>query len=82
MEASTQQKTQYQKMTWKMKLKSPYPTHCRHEDKFGGFMRTWSAHQIAHWYGCYVLVEPSADSFWQPPSTDVVLVKHRNVQLV
>ena len=33
-------------------------------------------HQIAHWYGRYVLVEPSADSFWQPPSTVVVLVKH------
>ena len=39
-------------------------------------------HQIAHWNGCYVLVEPSADSFWQPPSAVVVLVKHRNVQLV
>ena len=49
--------TQYQKMTRKMKQKSPYPTHCRLEDKFRGFMRTWSSHQIAHWYGCYVLVE-------------------------
>ena len=34
------------------------------------------------WYGCYILVEPSADSFWQPPNTVMVLVKHRNVQLV
>ena len=39
-------------------------------------------HQIARWYGCYVLVEPSADSSWQPPSTAVVLVRHRNVQPV
>ena len=45
-------------------------------------MKTWDTHQIARWYECYVLVEPSADSFWQPPSTVVVLVKHRNVQLV
>ena len=39
-------------------------------------------HQIGHWYGCHVSVEPSADSFWQPSSTVAVLVKHRNVQLV
>ena len=26
-------------------------------------MRTWGTRQIAHWCGCYVLVEPSADSF-------------------
>ena len=32
------------------------------------------------WYECYVTVEPSADSSWQPPGTDVVLVRHRNVQ--
>ena len=32
--------------------------------------------------GVTFLVEPSAESFWQPPSTVVVLVKHRNVQLV
>ena len=54
----------------------------KHEDKLQESMRTWGIHQTAHWYGCYVLVEPSADSFWQPPSTVVVLVKHRNVQLV
>ena len=40
-------------------------------------MRTWGTHQIAHWYGCYVVVEPSADSVWQPPSTAVVLVQKR-----
>ena len=39
-------------------------------------------HQIERWYGCYVLVEPSADSSWQPPSTAVVHVRHRHVQLV
>ena len=49
---NTAQKTQYQKMTRKMKQNSPYPTHCRHEDKFRGFMRTWGTHHIAHWYGC------------------------------
>ena len=73
---------EYQRMTRKMKQNSPYPTHCRHEDKFRGFMRTWGTHRIAHWYGCYVLVEPSSDSFQQPPSTVVMIVKHRDVQLV
>ena len=57
-----------------------YPTQRRHDEKFRGFMRTWDTHQIALWYGCYVLVEPSADPFWQPLNTVVVLLKHRNVQ--
>ena len=39
-------------------------------------MRIWSIHQIAHWYAYYALVEPSADSFWQPQNTVVVRVKH------
>ena len=42
------------------------PTHCRHEDKFRGFVRTWGTHQIAHWYECYVLMEPSAQSNREP----------------
>ena len=45
-------------------------------------LKTWGIHQIARWYECYVMVEPSAESSWQPPSTAVVLVRHRNVQLV
>ena len=73
---------QQHRMTRKMKQNSPYPTHCKHGDRFRRSMRTWGIHQIARWYGCYVLVEPSADSSWQPPSTAVVLVRHRNVQLV
>ena len=36
-------------------------------------MRTWIIHQIEHWYGCYVTVEPGAASFSQLPSTVVVL---------
>ena len=44
-----------------MKQNSLYPTHCKHGDKFRGFMRTWGTRQIAHWCGCYVLMEPSAD---------------------
>ena len=43
MEASTQ-KTQQQRMTRKMKQNSPPPSHCRHDDKFRGFMRTWDIH--------------------------------------
>ena len=39
-------------------------------------------HQLARWYECYVSVEPSADLSWQLPGTGVVLVRHRNVQLV
>ena len=31
----------------KMKQNSPHPSHCRHDDKFRGFMRTWETHQIA-----------------------------------
>ena len=34
-------------MTRKMKQNGPDPTHCRHEDKFQGFMRTWDINQIA-----------------------------------
>ena len=33
MEASTQQETQHQKMTKKMKQHNPCPTHCRQENK-------------------------------------------------
>ena len=61
------------------KVKIPQRTQYQN---VAGSMRTWSTHQIAHWYGCHVLVEPSSDSFWQPPSTVAVLVRHRNVQLV
>ena len=57
------QKTQYQKTTRKMKQNNLYPTHSKYEDKFRGSMRTWGTHHIGHWYGCYVSVEPSADSF-------------------
>ena len=44
MEASTQQKTQQHRMTRKMKQNSPHLSHCRHDDKFRGFMRTWDKH--------------------------------------
>ena len=70
------QTTQQHRMTRKMKQNSPHPTHCKHGDRFR------RSDQIARWYECDVLVEPSADSSWQPPSTAVVLVRHRNVQLV
>ena len=52
------------------------------EDKFRGFMKIWDTHQIARWYECYVSVEQSADSSWQPPGTGVVFVRHRSVQRV
>ena len=39
--------TQQHRMTRKMKQNSPYPSCCRHDDKFRGFMRTWDTHQIA-----------------------------------
>ena len=42
--------TQQRRTTRKMKQNSPYPSHCRHDDKFRGFMRTWDTHQIALWY--------------------------------
>ena len=76
------QKTQQHKMTRKMKQNSPCPKHCKHKDRSRRFMKTWDAHQIARWYECYVSVEPSADSSWQPPGTGAVLVRHRNVQPV
>ena len=59
------------RMTRTMKENSPYPTHCRDDDKLPELMRTWSTHRIARWYECHVSVEPS---------TGVVLVRHRNVQ--
>ena len=57
-------------------------SHCKHGGRFRRSMKTWGIHQLARWYECYVLVEPRADSSWQPPSAVVVLVRHRNVQLV
>ena len=56
--------------------------HCRHGGRFRRFMRTWGIHRIARWYECCVLVEPSADSSWQPLRTAVVRVRHRSVQLI
>ena len=38
-------------------LQTPRQISRNHENMVG-------THQVAHWYGCYVLVEPSADSFW------------------
>ena len=40
-------KTQQHRMTRKMKQNSAYPSCCRDDDKFRGFMRTWDTHQIA-----------------------------------
>ena len=71
-----------QKMTRTMKQNNHYPTHCKYQETRLESMRTWSIHQTAHWYACYAVVEPSADSFWQPPNTVVVRFKHRNAQLV
>ena len=82
MKMKISQKTQQHRMIRKMKHNSPCPNHCRHGDRFRRFMKTWDTHQIAHWFECYISVEPRADSSWQPPGTSVVLVRHRNVQPV
>ena len=76
------QKTRQHRMTRNTKRNSPCPKHCRHGDRFRRFMTIWDIHQIARWCDCHGLVEPSADSSWQPPGTSVVLVRHRNVQPV
>ena len=77
--ASTQQKTQYQKM----KQNSPYPIHCRQEDRFRGFMKNMghpsnrTPVRVLRLGGAKIRFNLAAAK-----KIVVVLVKHRNVQLV